>query len=76
MKQQVSDSDFLAAGQTAHKAAGFAAVVGATSVQRLLNEFETAAKSKDIDTCQRLRDEVQKLIHNSKALLSDRLGSL
>ena len=76
MKQQVSDSDFLAAGQTAHKAAGFAAVVGATSVQRLLNEFETAAKSKDIDTCQRLPDEVQKLIHNSKALLSDRLGSL
>ena len=76
MKQQVSDSDFLAAGQTAHKAAGFAAVVGATSVQRLLNEFETAAKSKDIDTCQRLPDEVQKLTHNSKALLSDRLGSL
>ena len=76
MKQQVSDSDYLAAGQTAHKAAGFAAVVGATSVQRLLNEFETAAKSEDIDTCQRLADEVQKLIHNSKALLSDRLGSL
>jgi HPt (histidine-containing phosphotransfer) domain-containing protein len=76
MRQQVSDCDFLAAAQTAHKAAGFAAVVGATSVQRLLNEFETAAKSEDTDTCQRLPDEVQKLIHNSKSMLSDRLGSL
>ena len=57
-------------------AAGFAAVVGATSVQRLLNEFETAAKSQDTDTCQRLPDEVQELIQNSKSMLSDRLGSL
>ena len=76
MRQQVSDCDFLAAAQTAHKAAGFAAVVGATSVQRLLNEFETAAKSQDTDTCQRLPDEVQELIQNSKSMLSDRLGSL
>ena len=73
MKQQVSENDFSAAGQTAHKAAGFAAAVGAASVQRLLNEFETAAKSEDAEKCQRLPDEVQKLIHNSQALLSDRL---
>ena len=73
MKQQVSENDFSAAGQTAHKAAGFAAAVGAASVQRLLNEFETAAKSEDAEKCQRLPDEVQKLIHKSQALLSDRL---
>ena len=73
MKQQVSENDFPAAGQTAHKAAGFAAAVGATSVQRLFNEFETATSSEDSETCQRLPNEFQNLIHKSQDMLSDRL---
>jgi CheY-like chemotaxis protein len=73
MKAQTSMGELQPAGDTAHKAAGFAAVVGATGVQRLLNEFETAARSGDADHCATLPDKVFDLILPSYELLVDRL---
>ncbi|MDG2406000.1 MAG: response regulator [Paracoccaceae bacterium] len=73
MKAQTSAEELPEAGETAHKAAGFAAVVGATGVQRLLNEFETAAKSGDEDHCATLPDRVHDLILPSYELLEERL---
>ena len=73
MKAQTSMGELQLARDTAHKAAGFAAVVGATGVQRLLNEFETAARSDDADHCATLQDKVFDLILPSYKLLVDRL---
>ena len=73
MKAQTSMGELQLAGDTAHKAAGFAAVVGATGVQRLLNEFETAARSGDADHCTTLQDKVFDLVLPSYELLVDRL---
>ena len=73
MKEQTSMDELQLAGDTAHKAAGFAAVVGATGVQRLLNEFETAARSGNADHCSTLPDKVFDLILPSYELLVDRL---
>ena len=74
LNRHLEAGDLIAAANTAHKTAGFASVVGANSVQNLLNEFETAAKSSNNAQCRALLSQIAEIIPQSHAALMGRLG--
>lgn len=73
MEHKMSEADWNGAAQAAHKAAGVAATVGASSAQRLLNEFELAAKEGNYDDCYVIPEQVKGVAQRAADQLKARL---
>lgn len=73
MEHKMSEADWQGAAQAAHKAAGVAATVGASSAQRLLNEFERAAKEGHYDECYVIPEQVKGIAQLAADQLKARL---
>lgn len=73
MRSLLREGDLNGAASAAHKAAGVAATVGAASIQKMLNEFEVAARDNKPDACAPIPDKIEPLISRAADQLSARL---